>query len=74
MASFVCYKHPELRKNEFVLSNVKAGEEWKFGFFNGNRTLGKDRLGNVAYDNMGNVVLGHFPVIKSNKWPDEHED
>lgn len=63
MTGFVVYKHPEIRIDEFLLSNVKIGEEWKFGFFDGWQTTKNGKLGKIAYDSMGYEVTGHIPVF-----------
>jgi len=56
------YKHPEIKDDEFMLSNVKVGEEWLFGFFDRQPTK-NGRLGKIAYDNMGYEVPGHVPIF-----------
>lgn len=63
MAGFVAYKHPEIKDDEFLLSNVKIGEEWQFGFFGGEKTTNNGRLGKIALDSMGYVVHGQVPVF-----------
>lgn len=62
MAGFVVYKHPEIKDNEFLLSNVKIGEEWKFGLFN-EKPNRNGRVGKIAYDNMGYLLPGYVPVF-----------
>ena len=62
MTGFVVYKHPEIKTDEFLLSNVKIGEEWLFGFHDGKKTTSNGRLGKIAYNNMGYKVPGHIPI------------
>ena len=63
MTGFVIYKHPEIKDDEFLLSNVDIGEEWFFGFHDGKQTTNNGRLGKIAYDNMGYEVPGRVPVF-----------
>lgn len=60
--------HPELRENEFLISNVEKGKEWCFGFRNAETTLGFSRLGKVAYDRLGRVRPNYLPVFSINWW------
>lgn len=63
MSGFAIYRHPEIKDDEFLLSNVKIGEEWMFGFFDGRQTTNNGRLGKIAYDSMGYEVPMHIPVF-----------
>lgn len=61
-------EHPEIKKNEFLLSNVKRGEEWKFGFISGEDIV-DGRLGEIAYNQMGDVLPDYRPVFAQRWWP-----
>ena len=63
MTGFVIYRHPEIKDDEFLLSNVQIGEEWLFGFHNGQKTTNNGRLGKIAYDRMGYEVPRHVPIF-----------
>ena len=66
MTGFTTFKHPEIKDDEFMLSNIAIGEEWLFGFFN-KKTPADGRLGKIAYDTTGYISSGHIPVFKKKK-------
>lgn len=63
---FVIGKHPEMKDTEWLFSNVKIGEEWLFGCFDGKCKNG-GRFGKVAYNKLGYVIAGYRPLFIKRK-------